>query len=96
MRTGFVALICLLIALGPVVADEKPEPLAPEQAAVSVLEAVRTKKDGTLRALAERSHPDPWLVADQLCRRGEHDAAVAFAKAALSYSIAVRSRLYLM
>jgi CHAT domain-containing protein len=33
-------------------------------------------------ALAARDDPDPWLVADELCARGEHDAAEAFARAA--------------
>ncbi|MFI5402073.1 MAG: tetratricopeptide repeat protein [Planctomycetota bacterium] len=35
-----------------------------------------------VKALAANDEPDPWLVADELCARGEHDAADAFAKAA--------------
>jgi len=32
-----------------------------------------------LQRLAGRGIPDPWVVADELCGRGEHDAALAFA-----------------
>jgi len=35
-----------------------------------------------LKQLAAQDKPDPWLVADELCRRGEFDKAEAFAKAA--------------
>jgi len=36
-----------------------------------------------LEKLAALDEPDPWLVADELCRRGKFDHAEAFAKAAL-------------
>jgi len=35
-----------------------------------------------LKALAAKDDPDPWLVADELCARSEHDAALALAQAA--------------
>jgi len=49
-------------------------------AADKVLAAIRAKQD--LKPLAAKDKPDPWLVADELCRRKEFDAAEAFAKAA--------------
>ncbi|MCZ6574710.1 MAG: CHAT domain-containing protein [Planctomycetota bacterium] len=49
-------------------------------AADRVLEAFKAKQP--LKALAAADQPDPWRVADELSRRGELDAARAFAKAA--------------
>ncbi|MCC7136960.1 MAG: tetratricopeptide repeat protein [Planctomycetes bacterium] len=64
-------------------APSKPAPPpAPEQAADAVLAALAAKDDAALKALASRDEPDPWLVADELIRRGRHDDADAFAKAA--------------
>ena len=81
MRTALVIFVCLLLVLGPAAADEKPatkpKPLTPEQAADKVLEAVSAKDEDALKALAEKDNPDPWLVADLLCYRGNHDAAEA-------------------
>jgi len=57
-------------------------PSTPEQTADAALVAVKTKNDAALKALAAKDEPDPWLVADELIRRGEFDAADAFAKAA--------------
>ncbi|MCC7136962.1 MAG: CHAT domain-containing protein [Planctomycetes bacterium] len=57
-------------------------PPTPEQAADGVLAAVTAKDDVALKALAAKDAPDPWLVADELIRRGEFDVADAFAKAA--------------
>jgi tetratricopeptide (TPR) repeat protein len=74
--------------LGRGYADEEaapgppPTPLTAKQAADAVLVAVKADDPAALRALAGRDDPDPWLVADELCFRGEHDAAEAFAKAA--------------
>jgi len=46
-------------------------------------EALKTfRMGGDLKALAAKTEPDPWSVADELCARGEFDAAEAFAKAA--------------
>ena len=86
MRRTSVFLLFLLLAV-PVVADaEEPappsRPRTDEQAADAVLAAVKAKDAAALRAVAEQDQPDPWLVADLLCYRGEHDAAEAFAKAA--------------
>jgi tetratricopeptide (TPR) repeat protein len=53
-----------------------------EDAAASVLKAQRDRDESALRRLAARDEPDPWLVADELCARGEHDAARALATAA--------------
>ena len=89
MRKAFAVLVCLLIALGSVAADEKkpakepPKPLTPEQSADAVQAAVKAKDDKALKALAEKDKPDPWLVADELLRRGKQDAAGAFARAVL-------------
>ena len=57
-------------------------PPTPEQAADAVLVAVKAKDDLALKSLAAKDGPDPWLVADELIRRGEFDAADSFAKAA--------------
>jgi len=87
----FVMLVCR-VARG----DEPPKPPVPPtapvakpappptigQAADAVLTAVLRKDDAVLRALATRDEPDPWLVADDLIGRGQHDAAAAFAAAA--------------
>ena len=67
----------------PAAAPAKPPPTpTPEQAADAVLAAVAAKDDAGLKALAAKDDPDPWLVADELIRRGQHDAAERFAKAA--------------
>ncbi|MCC7136963.1 MAG: CHAT domain-containing protein [Planctomycetes bacterium] len=65
----------------PAPAKPAPPP-TPEQAADAVLAAVVAKDDAALKALASKDDPDPWLVADELIRRAQHDAAEAFAKAA--------------
>jgi CHAT domain-containing protein/Tfp pilus assembly protein PilF len=80
-------LTAFLLSVGPVAADEenpagKPERLTEQQAADKVLDAVQAKDEQALGALAREDDPDPWLVADLLCSRGQHDAAQAFAEAA--------------
>jgi tetratricopeptide (TPR) repeat protein len=46
-------------------------------------EAIAAAGDRTvLGRLAQADEPDPWLVADEVCRRGEFDAAIALAGAA--------------
>jgi CHAT domain-containing protein/tetratricopeptide (TPR) repeat protein len=90
LRTSVVPLLLLFLLLSPAAAEEEPKkpaapppkPLTTEQAAEAVLKAVKAKDDTTLKALAVKDKPDPWLVADLLCYRGEPDAAEAFAKAA--------------
>ncbi|MCC7136964.1 MAG: CHAT domain-containing protein [Planctomycetes bacterium] len=47
-----------------------------------MLAAVVAKDDAALKALASKDDPDPWLVADELIRRGKLDEAEAFAKVA--------------
>ena len=69
-------LACVAFLLGATAAAADPV----SDAADAVLAAVRS--GGDLKTLAERDDADPWLVADELCARGEHDAAAAFAKAA--------------
>ncbi len=49
-------------------------------AAEKVLAAIAEGDDAALEALAKSDAPDPWVVVSELCRRGEHDAAVRFAK----------------
>ncbi|MFO0931409.1 MAG: CHAT domain-containing protein [Planctomycetota bacterium] len=69
----------------PAPAPSKPPPTptpTAEQAADAVLAAIAAKDDSALKALASKDDPDPWLVADELIRRAQHDAAEAFAKAA--------------
>ncbi|MHC4161293.1 MAG: CHAT domain-containing protein [Planctomycetota bacterium] len=81
MRIALAVPVALLVATA-LLAQDKPRPDTPEQAADKVLAALEAKDQEALKALAERDEPDPWLVADELCFRGEHDAAKAFAKAA--------------
>ncbi len=52
------------------------------EAADTVSAAFRAGDSALLRDLAGKDKPDPWLVAEELCCRGEHDAAEAFARAA--------------
>ena len=76
----------LALLLSPAWAEdspvETPKPLTAEQTADRVLVALEAKDAEALKALAAQDEPDPWLVADELCFRGKHDAAEAFAKAA--------------
>ncbi len=68
------ALLCVLFAGGVALADKVTD------AADKVAAAVKAKQP--LAALAAVDDPDPWRVADELCRRGAVDAALAYAKAA--------------
>ncbi len=87
MRWSWVALL-VAVAVRVGSAQEPAAPPAPaapdtsQQAADKVLAAVAAKEDAALNALAAKDNPDPWLVADELCARGEFDAANAFAKSA--------------
>ncbi len=86
MRLQLFALV-LALRTGLVIADEPaPQPAAPESAeetAERVLGAFTSGDETVLEALAARDDPDPWLVADQLCSRGAHEAADAFAQSAV-------------
>src|SRR5262245_45366462 len=53
-----------------------------EQAAESVLGAIRGGDSRAVAALGSADDPDPWRVADELLRRGERTAADAFARSA--------------
>ena len=95
MRILIAVLVCLLILLAPAAAEDekevepKKEPPKPRtahpaaiavlRAADAVLKAVEATDSAALKALAEKDEPDPWIVADELCYRGEHDTAEAFA-----------------
>jgi len=79
-RTVFLVWALAGAALAQEAAEAKPE--SPKKAADRVVVIVRVGDEAGLKALAERDDPDPWLVADDLCVRGQHAAAVAFAKAA--------------
>ena len=78
------ALVVVLLLVVSVAAQDKPKPKpdTDKQAADKVVAAFTAKDEKTLASLAAKDKPDPWLVADELCFRGEHDAAEAFAKAA--------------
>jgi tetratricopeptide (TPR) repeat protein len=54
----------------------------PPEAARQVVGAYEGGDVERLTALARNDDPDPWLVADVLCRQGKIDAAMAFARAA--------------
>jgi len=70
----------VLIAVSAAVAQSKGTSV--DQAVDAVREAVRGKDQKKLARLANEQLPDPWKVAEELSRRGEHDAAAAFAAAA--------------
>lgn len=80
MRISLSLLLLLLSAVGSAVADER-KPASPSRAD-RVLEAVEAGDQERLKRYAACDKPDPWLVADGLALRGEHDAALAFAQAA--------------
>jgi len=89
MRRLLLVLL-LAFALGPAVvladgkeAEEKPaKPRTAQDVADAILRIVTAGDPDALEALAGEDKPDPWLVADELCHRGEYDAAQAFSKAA--------------
>jgi CHAT domain-containing protein/tetratricopeptide (TPR) repeat protein len=52
------------------------------QVVADAVSAARVKQDvARLTALARRDDPDPWLVVDVLCHRGDDEDAAAFARA---------------
>ncbi len=57
------------------------EPATAAARSDEVIAAVRAKDAVKLRDLAASEDPDPWLVADELCRRGEGETATVFALA---------------
>ncbi|MDH3590253.1 MAG: hypothetical protein OER88_00125, partial [Planctomycetota bacterium] len=52
---------------------------APAEAARKVAAAFKAGDRATLAKIAGTNHPDPWLVAYELCADGHHDAAAALA-----------------
>ena len=80
MRRALPATVTLLLLSAAALPQDRPD--SPEQAAEKVLTAFRAGDTEELEALAEREKPDAWLVADELCSRGEHDAAAALAASA--------------
>ncbi len=72
-----IGLVLLLHA--PFAVGEEPRPDPAARRAAEVVKAVEAGDAKALAALAGRSDPDPWLVADALCHDGQHDAAAAFA-----------------
>jgi len=72
--TRITATLILALLLASAIAAETPD-----EAAEKVLAANDAQ---SLKALATRDKPDPWRIADVLCRRGKHDEAKAFALAA--------------
>jgi len=87
MRCG--ALAALLLLTGAARADDRVGEVADR-----VVAAVRDDATAALERLASQEHPDPWLVAEELCFRGAHDAAAAFAAAVKDEKLAayVKSR----
>jgi len=71
-----LAVLVLLAGLG------RAQGMTPQQAADRALAAHEAGDGPRLAKLAQRTDLDPWLVADELCVRAEHDAAAAFARAA--------------
>ena len=83
MRRLVVFAVVALFSANVVGQDRaKPKPATTKQAADKVLAAFKVEDGEALKALAEKDKPDPWLVADELCFRGEYDAAESFAEAA--------------
>lgn len=76
MRTVCLTASIAFVLLSHAVAD------TPKTAATAVLEAIRVEKPGSLRILAQRNDPDPWLVAHELCAQKEYLAAEMFVRAA--------------
>ena len=79
MRTPLAVLLALLPAA---IVSAQDKPLLPDHAADKVLAAFKAGDQATVEKLASQRLSDPWLVADELSFRGEHEAAEAFAKAA--------------
>jgi len=59
--------------VAPALAGDAPS--APQVAAGQVLSAIEAGNEETLRALAQRDGPDPWLVADELLHQGRSVAS---------------------
>ena len=73
---------CCLAALFSLLLVSHASSETPAEAAAAALEAIRVEKPESLRLLAERSEPDPWLVARELCVKKQFEAARNFVLAA--------------
>jgi hypothetical protein len=86
MRRGLVIVALVLLGGASVWTDEDPArdaaSLIPNEALDAVLSALERKDNDALRSYAASDSPDPWIVAEELCYRGEREAALAFARAA--------------
>ncbi|MDJ0522924.1 MAG: CHAT domain-containing protein [Planctomycetota bacterium] len=80
MRILLSLLLLMLCAVGSALADERKK--RPASWNERVLAAAKSGDRDLLRRYAERDSPDPWLVADWLALRDEHEAARKFASAA--------------
>lgn len=75
-----LAAAAVLVLCGSLARGQDP-PATPAARADEFAAAVRAGDEAKLTALATRNGPDPWLVADQLCQRGDGAAAARFAGA---------------
>ena len=75
-------MIVVLLTLGIVtLAQDASDPDSPPAVADKVLAAIESSDAKALATLGARDRVDPWLVANELCIRGSHDAAAEFANA---------------
>jgi tetratricopeptide (TPR) repeat protein len=70
------ALLLILMAAGSVHAQTAHPEIA---AADRVIQLLTAKDDAALKTIAGQEMPDPWWIVDELCGRGDFDAARAFA-----------------
>jgi tetratricopeptide (TPR) repeat protein len=85
MRRLGCLLLSFALALASASAKEDaaglPEGLSEQQAVEITLAAHAAGDRSRLEALAQRTDPDPWIVAETLCRRGAWEAALALGRA---------------
>ena len=77
-----LALVLTAGAIGPRASAEGEKPKTFIEQADAVVAAAKAKDAKTLATLESQLDPDAWSVVEELCSRGELDAAEAFAKAA--------------
>lgn len=85
MRSVWSAMLVLSFVLASAlrVAHAEPTkmPTTVAEGADAVVAALEAKDDERLKLLAVLRLPDPWRIADELCRRGAFDAATRLATA---------------
>ena len=88
LRLGVIsvgALLLPLLLLAPAASEESPPRKSDvEINADAVVQSLSEEDEATLKELASGARGDPWLVADELIRRGAFDAAEAYAAATSS------------